>query len=100
MKYLYTKTPDEGCHEVEKGIYGRPVNTSDQRKLLASGWAKTPADLRGNDDGVRKDEEERRQEEVEVTDELIHAYQEKFGKRPHHKMKVETILQKLEESDD
>lgn len=97
MRYLYTTQPDEGCHEVEKGIFGRPVHTSDEQRLIKKGWTLRPEDLRGLH--VRK-EKEGREEEGEVNPELVRAYVEKFGKKPHHKMKQDTILQKLDESDD
>lgn len=123
MRYMYTTAPDEGCHEVESGIYGRPVQTSDEPKLRAEGWTLTINAQRGTDH-VRQGQEER-QEGQEVTKEhmksvksalrkqyvenvgqaidaksLALEYEDKFGKKPHHKMKPETIRQKLEESDD
>jgi len=96
MKYLYTTEPDEGCHEIENGIYGRPVHTAEQRKLIQKGW-------RLNPDAIRKEEgqqEERRQQEGPDVDELRELYQQTFGERPHHKMKAETLIRKLEEADD
>lgn len=100
MRYLYTTDPDEGCHEFEPGIYGRPVQTSDEKKLKAKGWRVTI-------NGVRqKAQEERRQEEPvddseeQVLEEARALYEEQFGKRPHHKMKAETIIQKVQEAND
>ncbi len=111
MKYLYTTKPDEHCHEVEPGIWGRPAHTHEQPKLRKAGWVYNVNDLKEADHGLRKTEEEGREEEKQVTDEnmsiedrvyvgLAEEYYAKFGKRPHHKMKTETIRQKLEESDD
>jgi len=107
MRYLYTTNPDEGCHEVAEGIYGRPVQTSEEPKLRKAGWTLTIDAQRGADH-VRE-EKEGRKEEVKVTDEsltidervyleLVEEYRAKFGKDPHWKMKAETIRQKLEES--
>ena len=111
MKYLYTTQPDDKCHEVEPGIYGRPAHTTEQARLRLAGWVYNISDLKG-DDYVRE-EKEGREEEVEVTDsqwkqdiedlerhDLEVRYKEKFGKPPHHKMKAETIRKKLDESDD
>ena len=101
MRYLYTTNPDEGCHEVADGIYGRPTQTSEEPRLRKAGWTLTIDALRGTDH-VRE-EKEGREESEEVDDDrevLAELYEEQFGKRPHHKMKAETIRQKLEESDD
>lgn len=101
MRYLYTTEPDEGCHEFEPGIYGRPVQTCDEKRLKAKGW-------RATIDGIRQEQgqEENRQgrEEVDSPDQVLEEardlYKQMFGKRPHHKMKAETILQKVEEAND
>ena len=102
MRYLYTTTPDEGCREVSPGVYGRPVHTTQQAKLKKLGWVDDPSKLKG-DDHVRE-EKEVRQESEEVTDEqveaVVAAYTERFGRKPHHKMKLETMLDKLEQADD
>lgn len=118
MKYLYTTKPDDHCHEVEPGIYGRPAQTSEQAKLRKLGWVYHISDLKG-DDHVRE-EKEGRQEEVEVREaeadklakageefyepdqyraDLAEQYEAKFGKPPHHKMKAETIRKNLEADD-
>ncbi len=100
MRYMYTTKPDEGCHEVESGIYGRPVHTSDEPKLKAKGWSLSIDALRGTSDGLRKDEKEGRQEEAEVDRDMwAAAYERKFGRKPHHKMKVENIRAKVEADD-
>ncbi|HEY9814802.1 MAG TPA: hypothetical protein V6D20_03210 [Candidatus Obscuribacterales bacterium] len=101
MKTLYTTNPDKHCYEVEPGIYGRPCHTTEQPKLRKLGWSHNLNSLRGATDGIRQDEEEG-QEEVEVTDYEVWAlaYEAKFGKKPHHKAKAETLRQKVEESDD
>jgi len=115
MRYLYTTNPDEGCHEVAEGIYGRPVQTSEEPKLRKAGWTLTIDALRGTDH-VREEKEGRKEEvKVSALDKAIEGggyapesyranlaeqYEAKFGKKPHHKMKAETIRQKLEESDD
>lgn len=109
MKYLYTTKPDEHCHEVEPGIYGRPAQTYEQPKLRKLGWVYNISELKG-DDHVRE-EKEGREESQEVSDEslsiedrvyleLVEEYRDKFGKSPHHKMKAETIRNKLDESND
>lgn len=92
MKYLYTTTPDEGCHKIN-GVYGRPVHTHEQPTLKAKGWKENPDDLR---------EEEGREEAEEVieeaTDEMAKLYEEVIGKKPHHKMKFETMKAKVDEA--
>lgn len=97
MKYMYTTKPDEGCREVSPGIYGRPVHTSHQSGLRKQGWVYSIHDIEVTH--VRQ-EKEGRQEEVEVSEEDREAwaelYKEKFGKRPHHKAKLETIIAKVE----
>lgn len=89
MKYLYTTEPDESCHKIH-GVYGRPVHTSEQKSLKAKGWKENP-------DELREEAEEVGEDDREVWADL---YEDKLGKRPHHKAKVETIRQKVEESDD
>ena len=89
MKYLYTTEPDEGCHEI-KGVYGRPVHTSEQSKLKAKGWKENPDDLRK--------EEGREEAEEEVTEEMAKLYEEVIGKKPHHKMKFDTMKAKIDEA--
>ena len=103
MIYLYTTEPDERCQEVSKGVYGRPVNTSDQPKLRKLGWVSNPSNLKVTAD-VRNEKEasEEMQEEAEVTDIEVWsaAYEQKFGRKPHHLAKVDTIRRKVEESYD
>ena len=115
MRYMYTTQPDEGCHEVESGIYGRPVRTDQQGMMRKKGWSYSIDAQRGTDH-VREEKEGRKEEvKVSALDEAIEGggyapesyranlaeqYEAKFGKKPHHKMKAETIRQKLEESDD
>jgi hypothetical protein len=107
MKYLYTTKPDDHCHEFEPGIYGRPAHTTEQPKLRKAGWVYHINELKEAGNGLRKDEEEGRKEEVEVSAEdltvderrylqLVEEYRAKFGKDPHHKMKAETIRKKVE----
>ena len=85
MRYLYT-TPDkadDGCHEIREGVVGRPVHNNEAKKLLAKGWKRNPAD-------------------VGVVDELaaLHAaYESKFGKKPHHKMKADSIMRALQDDE-
>lgn len=92
MKYLYTTEPDEGCHEIN-GVYGRPVHTNEQAKLKSLGWKESP-------DGLRHEEEVRQeaQEQVIRDEDLVKAYHAVFGKKPHHKMKPETIRERLDEA--
>lgn len=115
MRYMYTTAPDKHCHEVEDGVFGRPVHSHEEPKLKKQGWSLNITSLRGADD-VREEKESGQEKEVEVSslDEAIDAdaeapdqyqadlaeqYKAKFGKAPHHKMKAETIRKKLEESD-
>lgn len=96
MKYMYTTTPDEGCREVSPGIYGRPVHTSHQSSLRKQGWVYSINDIEATH--VRQ-EKEGQQEEVEVSGDReawTEKYEQKFGKRPHHKAKLETIIAKVE----
>ena len=86
MKYLYTTEPDDKCHEIEPGIYGRPAHTTEQASLKEKGWTTNINDLKG-DDHVRK-EKEGRKEEGEVDIDL--EYERVLGKKPHHLMKDET----------
>lgn len=93
MKYLYTKDPDEGCRKFGD-VYGRPVHTHEEKKLKAAGWKE-------NIDGLRNytetEEEAPKDEEVIPEDDLRKLYEETFGEKPHHKMKLETIRAKLDE---
>ena len=124
MRYMYTTEPDEGCREVEKGIYGRPVQTCDESKLRKLGWSLSIDAQRGKDHGLRQDEKrvrkkEAKQEKVEVNSTIAKAtssepvrvgmytehelavkkYEAKFGRKPHHKAKLETIIAKVESND-
>lgn len=97
MKYLYTTNPDKHCHEVAPGVWGRPTHTTEQPKLRKAGWVYHINELKEAGNGLRKDEEEGREEGQEVT--IFEEYEARFGKKPHHKMKAETIRQKLESDD-
>ncbi len=112
MQYLYTTDPDDKCHEIKDGIYGRPVHSSQMKAFRAKGWKSRIQDLEINH-GLRKDEKEGREEGKEVNqpadneetgysdyDILALHYEAVFGKKPHHKMKPETIREKLEQADD
>lgn len=81
MIYMYTNEPDETCHEVE-GVFGRPVFEYEQAKLRAKGWVFNAEEL----EPIEKEE---------IPEDLIAAYEAKFGKKPHHKMKVDTIAKAI-----
>lgn len=81
MREMYTTSPDEGCHEVSPGVFCRPVHTSDQKKLMAKGWKFNPGNLAA--------------EAEEIPADLIAAYESKFGKNPHHRMKAESIAKAI-----
>ena len=105
MKYLYTTNPDKHCHEVAPGVWGRPTHTTEQPKLRKAGWVYHINELKEAGNGLRKDEEEGRKEEGEVNpggleeEDWAELYKEKFGKAPHHKMKLENIIAKVEGND-
>jgi len=97
MKTMYTKTPDDGCYEVSNGIYARPVHNSAQPKLKKQGWTYHEEQLR------KETSKEASQEAEEVKTDLDLAriaYEQRFGSKPHHKMMLETIQDKLSEADD
>lgn len=91
MRYLYTNTPDEGCHEIS-GVYGRPVRSDQIGKLLKAGWKIRPEDC-------LPAEQTEDPEHIALMAELSAAYEAKIGKPPHHKMKPETILKAIEDHD-
>ncbi len=103
MRYMYTTQPDEGCHEFEGGIFGRPVRTDQQAAMRKRGWTFNTQSLKGGDD-VRQ-EKEGRQEEGEVVEKIDYdevlrrKYREVAGKKPHHKMKRETLEKKIAEAE-
>lgn len=97
MKYLYTTEPDEGCRKVETGIYGRPVHTTEQPKLKAKGWKETVNELR--EEEGREETEEEVSENMDFDEYLRRRYEEVFGKKPHHKMKPETMQAKIDEAE-
>lgn len=115
MKILYTTKPGEHCYEVEPGIYGRPTHTTEQPKLRKQGWVDSVNQLKESDDGLRKEEgreekevkrdherEGKHDESVTINDDRdawAELYKEKFGKAPHHKAKLETIIAKVESDD-
>lgn len=94
MKYLYTTDPDEGCHKIS-GVYGRPVHTSEQPTLKAKGWKENPDDLR-EEEGR---EEKEVSENMDLDGYLRLKYEEVIGKKPHHKMKRETMQEKIAEAE-
>ncbi len=99
MRYMYTTDPDEGCHKIN-GVYGRPVHTSEQRKMLKQGWRFNPDGLRNErqEEAQERREEEPVDTEEDVLEDARQLYEAQFGKRPHHKMKAETIIQKVQEA--
>lgn len=111
MKYLYTTNPDKHCHEVAPGVWGRPAHTSEQAKLRKLGWVDSIHKLKEADHGLRKDEEEGREESKEVSfddaeyfvvscgntrEEMDDRHVELFGKKPHSKMSDEKLRDKLQ----
>jgi len=96
MKYMYTTTPDEGCREFSKGIYGRPVHTSHQSSLRKQGWVYSVNDIEVTH--VRQEEAEV-EECMDFDEYLRRKYQDVFGKNPHHKMKRETMQAKIAEAE-
>lgn len=84
MRYMYCSESlaDEGCHEVQPGIFGRPVHNNHRNKLKAKGWLERISDF-----------------EPSVDAGLIADYEAKFGKKPHHKMKRESILRALKDDE-
>lgn len=102
MKYLYTTEPDEGCHKIN-GVYGRPVHTSEQAKLRKLGWVDNINQLKEADHGLRKEEGREESQEVDENmdfDEFLRQkYEEVIGKKPHHKMKRETMQEKIAEAE-
>lgn len=103
MKYLYTTIPDEGCTEIEPGVFGRPVHTYQEAGLRKLGWTTSIESLRGN--GHVREEKEGREEGQEVSDRmgyddfLRQKYENVFGKKPHHKMKRDTMQEKIAEAE-
>lgn len=98
MRYLYTTKPDEHCREVEPGIWGRPAHTSEQPKLRKKGWAYNINELRGADHVQQGQEEGRKEAEEQVAEEMAKLYEEVIGKKPHHKMKFDTMKAKIDEA--
>ena len=92
MRYLYTDTPDEGCHEIN-GAWGRPVHNSDIPKLLKAGWKKSPEECSGKLNIQNKDPEQTGKAELDA------EFEARFGKKPHHKMLPETIQKAIEDYD-
>lgn len=95
MKYLYTTKPDEGCHRIN-GVYGRPVHTSEQKSLKAKGWKENPNELREEE---RREEAEEVGENMDFDDYLRIKYEQVIGKKPHHKLKRETMQEKIAEAE-
>lgn len=85
MRYLYT-TPDnadDGCHDICEGVVGRPVHYTERKKLLAKGWKERASDVGAGDELAT----------------LTAAYESKFGKKPHHKMKADSIMRALQDDE-
>lgn len=102
MKILYTTKPDEHCYEVEPGIYGRPTHTTEQPKLRKQGWVDSVNQLKEADDGLRKEEGREEKEASESMDYdqcLRQKYEQVIGKKPHHKMKRESMQEKIAEAE-
>ena len=98
MRYLYTDTPDEGCHEIN-GAWGRPVHNSDIPKLLKAGWKKSPEECSGKlnvEFGIQNKDSE---QTGKATD-LAAEFEARFGKKPHHKMLPETIQKAIDDHDE
>ena len=80
MHYMYTNEPDEACHEIN-GVFGRPIHTHEKPVLLKKGWVTNPSDLEDFKPAIPL--------------EIIEQYRNKFGQKPHHRMKLETIQEAL-----
>lgn len=99
MKTMYSTKPAEGAYETKSGLYAMPVQTCHQKAMQANGWVYHERELK---DGVRENEEvkeKQKDQEKPVTDRniLVEEYERRFGEKPHHKMKDETIAKKLQE---
>lgn len=98
MKTMFTTTPDKWCYEVSDGIYARPVHSSYEPQMLKKGWVYDEKRLRKEETSKKANEET---EEVKTDLDLARiAYEQRFNEKPHHKMKLATIQEKLSESDD
>ena len=93
MRYLYTDTPDEGCHEIN-GAWGRPVHNSDIPKLLKAGWKKSPEECSGKLNIQNKDPKQTGKAELDA------EFEKRFCKKPHHKMLPETIQKAIDDHDE
>lgn len=71
MRYLYTNNPDEWCHKVADGVYGKPVQASQQAALMAKGWKLKPEQIEVSNEKSKSQEstEEATQEKVLSRDE-------------------------------
>lgn len=96
MIVMFTSKPDEGCYEISPGVFGRPVFDYEQKHLVASGWKyrenEVGVALTGEMQPVDQNESD---ETVDVPADLAAAYEAKFGKPPHHRMKAETIAKAI-----
>ena len=84
MKYMYTNDPDDTCHKVN-GVYGRPVNTQDQLKLKAKGWAFNPNQL------VEVEKKEPVKLSIPEQAKALGIETEKDGKKIHYKLVAKSI---------
>ena len=92
MRYLYTDKPDDWCHEVNPGIYGRPVHTSQEKKLMADGWKVRIEDVQQTEESQKVP----KAQEVDSTlEEARKLFQDVTGKKAHHKATAETLLKKV-----
>lgn len=96
MKNLYTLEPDEGCREFD-GVYGRPVHNDEMKALKAKGWKENADELRNQEKREEKETQEQ-VSDVESEDSLEAQYERVLGKKPHHKMKPETMAAHIAEA--
>lgn len=80
--------------------HGKHIAYSDTERLAneSNGWATVSEDeFYGRPPAIEGESEEINEDELSDREKLNLEYEIKFGKKPHHAMKIETIQAKLDE---
>ena len=81
---VYQMHPDHGRHIA--------YDSNEEQRNIENGWATVT-----EDEFYAEMRNKQKESKESGRDELVDAYIDKFGKKPHHAMKSETIQAKLDE---
>jgi hypothetical protein len=97
MRYLYTNSPDESCHEIY-GVYGRPVHEYEKKGLLAKGWVQNVSELSKTEVEETEEKKDKATERKLLAESLGVAVVDEEGKPLHYKL-IDSAIKEAQENE-